>query len=258
MSLHPVVAPAPAVFCFESHEVRTVEKEGETWFVAKDVADILGYVNQPKAIRMHCKHAAPVGVPNSVTPHDLDQQTMIIQEGDIYRLIVRSTMPIADKFERWLMDEVIPSIRRHGHYSAAPVKQLPVSTDPLDLFLITSNAIQQITEETDARIDQVEDMTLTTATKLDDFLDTRPLLPHQCHAVQKAVAEKVSSLGDKYRIYNRLLFSSIYGFIKRHFNVNTYSAIASARFDEAVAVIKNLSLTQLPETVQAKAKGGAA
>ena len=87
-------------------------KEGEPWFVAKDVALVLGYSNPQKAIRTHCK-----GVNETDTPTAKGLQTVkIIPERDLYRLIMRFRLPQAERFEEWVVGEVPPSIRKHGVY----------------------------------------------------------------------------------------------------------------------------------------------
>lgn len=103
-------------FSFDQHPVRVVELDGQPWFVAKDVADVLGYANPQKAVRDHCKANRPVGVNDSVT---LDPQTVIIPERDVYRLIFKSKLPAAEQFEEWVVAEVLPSIRKTGRYEAA-------------------------------------------------------------------------------------------------------------------------------------------
>jgi len=70
-------------------------KDGEVWFVAKDVAEILGYAQPDKAIRDHCKGAAKMAVPTNGG----SQEMTIIQEHDVYRLGMRSRLPHAEKFE---------------------------------------------------------------------------------------------------------------------------------------------------------------
>lgn len=109
-------------FRFESQEVRTVIKDGVPWFVAKDIAEILGYSNPQKAVRDHCKTVIPVGVNGSFT---LDPQTIIIPERDVYRLVMRSKLPTAEKFEEWVVGEVLPSIRKTGKYEAVPQYDIP-------------------------------------------------------------------------------------------------------------------------------------
>lgn len=112
-----------AIFNYEGfHQVRAIEKDGQPWFVAKDVATILGYVNPQKAVRDHCKHSLPIGGVN--VSFTLDPQTVIIPHGDLVRLIIKSQLPTAERFESWVMDEVMPSIIKTGHYSAKPEIQI--------------------------------------------------------------------------------------------------------------------------------------
>lgn len=107
-----------STFMFGLASVRVVVIGGEPWFVGKDVADVLGYSNPQKAIRDHCKGARPVGVNDSFT--HLDPQTIIIPERDVYRLVMRSKLPAAEKFEEFVVGDILPSIRKTGQYGAAP------------------------------------------------------------------------------------------------------------------------------------------
>lgn len=105
-------------FHFDRLPVRVLTDEaGEPWFVGKDVAVLLGYSDTAKAVRMHCKAGRPVGVDNSST---LDPQTVIIPERDIYRLVMRSKLASAERFEEWVVGEVLPSIRKTGSYAMPP------------------------------------------------------------------------------------------------------------------------------------------
>jgi prophage antirepressor-like protein len=104
-------------FVFETSSVRVIRDEtGDPWFVAKDIAVALGYADTAKAVKAHCKSARPVGVGVSPT---LDPQTNIIPERDIYRLVMRSKLPSAEKFEEWVVGTVLPSIRKTGGYVVA-------------------------------------------------------------------------------------------------------------------------------------------
>jgi len=98
--------------------VRVIDLGDTPWFVGKDVASVLGYKDTAKAVTTHCKHGRPVGVGDSPTPRGLDPQTIVIPEGDMYRLVLRSNLPSAERFEAWVMDEVLPSIRRTGSYAS--------------------------------------------------------------------------------------------------------------------------------------------
>ena len=98
----------------EFGEVRMAEINGKPYFVATDVATALGYTNPRKAISVHCK-----GVTKRDTPTSSGvQQMSYINEGDLYRLIMKSKLPSAEKFEKWVMEEVLPSIRKNGGYIA--------------------------------------------------------------------------------------------------------------------------------------------
>lgn len=91
---------------FGSDKIRVVaDGSGEPWFVGKDIADALGYFDTNQAIRKHCKHGVPFGgAVDSTTPFEtLDPQTIIIPERDVYRLIMRSKLPYAEKFEEWVV-----------------------------------------------------------------------------------------------------------------------------------------------------------
>jgi len=101
------------VFDFDTNTVRIVERNGEPLFVAKDVATILGYKDTVDAVARHCKRAQDVG--GGVSP-PLQSQTKLIPESDVYRLILRSNLPAAEAFEVWLVETVLPSIRKHGAY----------------------------------------------------------------------------------------------------------------------------------------------
>ena len=93
-------------------EVRTLEENGEVLFCGTDVAKALGYSNPNKAINNHCRAVTKRSTPISGKMQDIN----FIPEGDVYRLIVRSKLPSAERFERWVFDEVLPSIRKHGAY----------------------------------------------------------------------------------------------------------------------------------------------
>lgn len=93
-------------------QVRFIEVEGKQYAVANDVAKALGYADCPKAVRTHCKGVAEMSIPTNGGK----QTVKIIPEGDIYRLIIRSKLPSAEKFEAWVCDEVLPSIRQNGAY----------------------------------------------------------------------------------------------------------------------------------------------
>ena len=102
------------VFAFDSQAVRVVMVDGQPWFVGKDVAEVLGYKDTTNAIKQHCR-----GVVNHhpiVDSLGRNQEVRIISEPDMLRLIVGSKLPAAEAFERWVFEEVLPSIRKTGAY----------------------------------------------------------------------------------------------------------------------------------------------
>lgn len=98
----------------EFGEIRTMEIGGKTYFVANDVAKALGYKRPADAVTTHCKGS----VKYRYLTDGGEQELKVIPEGDIYRLISRSKLPSAERFETWVFDEVLPSIRKNGGYIA--------------------------------------------------------------------------------------------------------------------------------------------
>jgi len=111
---------------FESEEfgqVRVVVgPDGEPWFVASDVARVLGYKNTRDAIAKHCKYSS------SVAKRDGGFLT-IIPESDIYRLIMRSKMPQAEEVQVWVSSDILPTIRKHGAMNRL-LKRVSLMTTP--------------------------------------------------------------------------------------------------------------------------------
>lgn len=124
-------------------EIRTLLINDKPYFCASDIAKVLGYSNTRDAISRHCK-----GVVKSDIPTNSGIQTVsFIPEGDIYRLIVKSKLPSAERFETWVMDEVLPTIRKHGAYMTNDVIERTL-TDP-DYLIQLATALK---EERQARL----------------------------------------------------------------------------------------------------------
>lgn len=96
----------------EFGEIRVVEINKKPYAVGIDIAKALGYKDPNSAISRHCKGSVKHPVPTNSG----EQQMNVISEGDIYRLVANSKLPSAEKFETWVFDEVLPSIRKHGAY----------------------------------------------------------------------------------------------------------------------------------------------
>jgi len=110
------------IFCYKAMPVRTTEIDGETWFVAKDVADILEIQN----IRQNMDELDEdeKGVCNVYTPGGMQDMT-VINESGLYNLIFRSRKDEAKQFRRWVTHDVLPSIRKTGSYSVPTAQEKP-------------------------------------------------------------------------------------------------------------------------------------
>ena len=100
---------------FGKLEVMTID--GKPYFPATECAKTLGYKEPEKAIRTHCKGVSKMDTP-TLNQHGAQviQKVNYIPEGDLYRLIIRSKLPSAVEFEKWVFEIVLPSIRKHGAY----------------------------------------------------------------------------------------------------------------------------------------------
>ncbi|EMT1042335.1 Bro-N domain-containing protein [Neisseria gonorrhoeae] len=110
---------AVQVLNFQQNSVRTVaDNKGELWFLANDVCEILGYTNPRRTVDLHCKSR---GVTKRYTPTASGEQEMTyINEPNLYRLIIKSLKPAAEAFEEWVMETVLPAIRKTGGYQITP------------------------------------------------------------------------------------------------------------------------------------------
>ena len=133
---------------FGSLRIIKDETTGKPWFVAKDVAEALGYSNTRNAIAAHCKHAKSERV-GSASKQGGTPFITIIPEADVYRLIIRSNLPAAEKFEEWVMEEVLPSIRKHGGY-LTPSKVEEALLNPDTLIQLAMNLKEERTKRLEA------------------------------------------------------------------------------------------------------------
>ncbi|MFA1682518.1 BRO-N domain-containing protein [Achromobacter dolens] len=152
--------------------VRTVEIDGEVYLVGKDVALALGYADTVNAIKQHCKGVAkhhPLQTAGGM------QEVRILAEGDVYRLIVNSRLPSAEKFEAWVFDEVLPTIRKTGRYSA------PMS--PAELLVAQAKALL----DQERRLSQTEQAVTAVQQRLDQVAETRVWdhCPQNCEPITK-------------------------------------------------------------------------
>ena len=110
-------------------QVRTIQQNGEPWFIGKDVAEILGYKKPENAIAVHVDDEDKTTTLIQGTGSNYKSNAVIINESGLYSLILSSKMPKAKEFKRWVTSEVIPAIRKHGGYLTAD-KIEQALTDP--------------------------------------------------------------------------------------------------------------------------------
>ena len=118
---------------FEGASIRALEINGDPWFVGKDIADALGYADSTTAMRSHCRGVQKLHpIPDTLGRM---QETRLIAEPDMLRLIVNSTLPAAERFERWVFEDVLPAIRKTGSYtSKTAVTPLKATADAARAF----------------------------------------------------------------------------------------------------------------------------
>ncbi|WP_251844264.1 phage antirepressor KilAC domain-containing protein [Enterococcus durans] len=104
----------PQIFNFEQNEVRTILVNDEPYFVGKDVAEILGYERADNAVRNHVDEEDKLM--HRISASGQNRNMTIINESGLYSLILKSKLPSAKKFKRWVTSEVLPAIRKHGTY----------------------------------------------------------------------------------------------------------------------------------------------
>lgn len=197
----------------EFGEIRTIEIDGKPYFVGTDVAKALGYSNPRKAILDHCK-----GVTKRDTPTSSGVQSMsYINEGDLYRLIMKSKLPSAEKFESWVMDEVLPAIRKTGSY------QKPMTVAEQIQLLAQGN------QDHEERIEKLEN-TMTI-----DYGQQKYLGDLVSRVVIEVLGGKKSNAYDE---IGKKVFAECNRDVKTYFDVNARNNIPKLRYQEAVEYIK--------------------
>ncbi|HDD6211517.1 TPA: ORF6C domain-containing protein [Staphylococcus aureus] len=203
-------------FNFEELPVRTLEVDGEPYFIGKDVADILGYTNSRKTLSDHVDEGDKLT--SRIVTSGQNRNVTIINESGLYSLIFSSKLENAKRFKRWVTSEVLPSLRRTGTYQTKP--------------LTTSEQIQLIAQgntELDERVTKIE--------------ETYPIMHGEAKHIQRLVAQKVAEIvrnkfNGFYDQVSRKLFAEIYKSIKKIFDVPSYNCIPRGRYQEAIRFVE--------------------
>lgn len=210
-------------------DIRTVEIDGEAWFVGKDVADILGYQNGSRDINAHVDDEDRRIIKSTETVSlDIPSRGMLlINESGLYSLILSSNMPNAKKFKKWVTSEVLPAIRKNGSYT------MPVSTN--DKIMLLAQGHMELQQEVDSIKKDMESL------KMD-----LPILPVEEDRITSAVKRKgLAVMGGKtsnvYRdkSIRRKVYQGIYANLKYNFQIKTYRALKRSQVDKAIEIINN-------------------
>lgn len=228
------------IFNYSGYEVRTVQVDEETWWVLKDVCDILSIASPHKVFERLDEDEKGW---NQIPTLGGKQNMQIVNESGLYNVILRSDKPQAKPFRKWVTNEVLPSIRKTGGY------QLPQMSKELRAIIMQDQKIQEV----ENRVNRVQE-------DLDEFKEEMPLLALDCDRISRAVHIKgVECLGGKDslayqdRSLRGKVYSDLHREIKRQFGVTTYKAIRRNQCDNVCRIISEYELPMvLREQVDAE------
>ena len=235
---------------FENSEfgaVRVVDVNGEPWFVASDIAKALGYVDPAQAVRDNCKKVNKITqqVSETFSVHTPPRNILIIPESDVYRLIMRSNLKNEDveRFQTWVVEEVLPAIRKTGGYGQWNLPRVPKSfPDALRMIADIEEEKQLALEQRDyykrtkaeigSRREATAMVTASAAVRQRDALADQlgegkhykqvKAIPwllevfHESAGMYSQVGRKLSQLGERMGLSPRIKEDSQYGTIKIH------------------------------------------
>lgn len=174
------------IFDYNGTPLRTVEKDGELWWVLKDVCEVIGiakHTNVAARLEDDEKGACVMGTPSG------QQSMIIINEPGLYNVILRSDKPEAKDFKRWVTHEVLPSIRQHGSYALAPTQPMT----PAQLLA----AQAQLLVDMERRMDEMQGQTRALEAKVDTAMKafSRPAEDHWRADMDNAVKDLNKAMG---------------------------------------------------------------
>lgn len=170
------------IFDFESNQVRVIEEHDQVWFVAKDVAEILGYKKPENAVATHVDAEDKTTTLIQGTGSNYKSKAVTINESGLYSLVLSSKLPTAKKFKHWVTSEVLPAIRKHGGYSAQQAEPVDLLRKPVDILRLTVQAL----DEQNERLDKLEET-------FEQFKAEEPLSPGEYNYIGKLTGRAVRS-----------------------------------------------------------------
>lgn len=209
------------IFNFHGQEVRTLTIDDEPWFVGKDVAEILGYVNSRDALAKHVDEDDKL-TSQIATAGQTRNQT-VINESGLYSLILSSKLPQAREFKRWVTSEVLPAIRKQGGFIREDLDE--------DAFIALFTGQKKLREQQTSMLEDI------------DYLKSeQPIHPSYAQSLlKKRKARVVACLGgidspayaDK--IFAQSVFRQAEIDFKDHFNISRYDLLPKKHADAALA-----------------------
>lgn len=207
------------VFHYKSSEVRTVELNGEPWFVLKDVCAVLGISNHKMtAQRLDADEVSLTDLTDSM---GRQQETTVINESGLYNVILRSDKPEAKPFRKWVTSEVLPSIRKTGSYTMPKL-----SKEMQALFLLDDR-----TQKQEARLTALEN-TMTV-----DYSQQQTLKKAVGRVVVEALGGKTAPAYNDPHVRGKL-FSECNRDVQDWFRVNSVCNVPRKDFTQAVEYIQ--------------------
>ena len=209
------------IFNFHGQEVRTVMFDDEPWFVGKDIAEILGYVNSRDALAKHVDEDDKL-TSQIATAGQMRNQT-VINESGLYSLILSSKLPQAKEFKRWVTSEVLPAIRKQGGFIRENLDE--------DAFIALFTGQKKLREQQASMIEDI------------DYLKSeQPIHPSYAQSLlKKRKARVVACLGgiDSPAYADKTFAQSVFRQaeidFKDHFNISRYDLLPKKHADAALA-----------------------
>ncbi len=209
-------------FNFEELSVRTLEVDGELYFIGKDVADILGYANGRDALSKHVD--AEDKLTSQIATAGQNRNVTIINESGLYSLIFSSKLENAKRFKRWVTSEVLPTLRKTGAY------QIP--SDPMQALRLMFEA----TEQTKQEIKNVKDDVI-------DLKENQKLDAGDYNFLTRTINQRVAHIQRLHAITNQKqrseLFRDINSEVKKMTGASSRTNVRQKHFDDVIEMIAN-------------------
>ncbi|HDT6233254.1 TPA: ORF6C domain-containing protein [Staphylococcus aureus] len=209
-------------FNFEELPVRTLEVNGEPYFIGKDVADILGYANGRDALSKHVDVEDKLA--SQIATAGQNRNVTIINESGLYSLIFSSKLENAKRFKRWVTSEVLPTLRKTGAY------QIP--SDPMQALRLMFEA----TEQTKQEIKNVKDDVI-------DLKENQKLDAGDYNFLTRTINQRVAHIQRLHAITNQKqrseLFRDINSEVKKMTGASSRTNVRQKHFDDVIEMIAN-------------------